>query len=467
MNEKAQPLLLLESPHVGDVGHAWVVSASGILAPEEVAVYRGNGPHRVIRATRSVIQRETGRRATETLLVAKAIPSQERDDETVRLVLREILEAEITPESLRRGEVTKDRADIFTAPCMERATRSFLADQRILGVNWTPLVHPPKARPGSRQLINWKNLILMIKILVLLIIFVSVIAGVAELSSDKSEKKEPTTAAQPQSVSFGDFEFLTLSSWKDFMGVTGGSEASEAIETQLNSSTKTPKSGRVSRRVVDNAPALSKNERDALEKVKTWWNNNIVDEFRQNRVETDDEIRGLSKIMMDEICSDGGAGSWYSNQKNHHDRLRKVGGDWLSKAQVLEEFRTKGLPNLDPEELGKRIGKLMGIVIELNASDDNAKNLSELIKKLKGSLARPEWLKIPSCKDAERLKKMKEILGHGEMGPALGMLKLETQETWEGIRENFGQLKVAPDGSKEERSKGDLKDFFGKKDSSK
>lgn len=467
----ARPLLFLDSPNVGMIGHAYVISRDNRSAPGEAELRevahqaRSGAPQKeFITVKRSVVQHDTQRDAEELLVCTGAVPAKAEDGDTVRKVLAELLKQKISPDALKSGYLSKQSGLIYSAPCMDEIVSEFHADPRIQSVCWrnstAQATQPPPLPPPPPT--KWR-----MKLLALFLLLAAVpILRRPETSLQKAKESPRSTALPDDAQEAQAWAFLTTDEWPRLMEATGGQGALKALQALQKNLKNNPNSGlmegvekRLQKAFQTEADKQTEppptDLKPALQLVNGWADL-FFEEFPDDGAKLSESkpIRlkdsSCARILQDAKANSSGrsisnVSGWitdYQNQqKNYPEKIKQH-------AQELEDFLSAF-----SEKSGEEIpAKLRTLWSELNNFADSKAVATEsepfrlLVKSQLDKLsAPPQGYSTATLRDAKRIVVLKEILGGKDIGLALlGEPYGVAQTDWKKIRSRVQMLgKVA------------------------
>lgn len=457
----ARPLLFLDSPNVGSIGHAYVISRNDRPLPGEVELReaanlaRSDTPQKeFIAAKRSVVQHDTRRHAEEILICSNAVPAKSEEGDTVRKVLADLLERKIAPDALKSGQLTKQSGLIYSAPCMDEIVTEFHADPRIQMIRWrasTAKVAPPpvpSTLPPKKSRMKW---------LALLILLAAVpVIQKRKASQDSTVSTKSPSAAPTDTQGANVWAFLTTDDWPRLMEATGGKGALKTLQelqVKLENDARQEETqglkkflpGASSSKMSGDAPSANVDPKPALQLVNCW-----ADLFLQEFPDAEanpsqaKELRvkesPVAKILIQARANNDGrsipsVSGWitdYQNQrKNYSEGIKQ-------RAQSLDGFLS-AFPGKTTNEVP---GKLRGV---WNALEEYGKGKLEpgedtgfhdlVNRKMRQMTAPSENFTTLTIQDAKRVEVLREILGAPEFGLVLIGSRLGTpQADWSKIR---------------------------------
>lgn len=457
----ARPLLFLDSPNVGTIGHAYVISGNDRTLPGEVELReaanlaRSDMPqNEFIAVRRSVMQHDTRRNAEEILVCWNAVPAKSEQGDTVRKVLADLLEQKITPDALKSGHLAKESGLIYSGPCMDEIVKEFHADPRIQTIRWrasTTKAAPPSAPtppPPKRSRMKWLALLLLL-------------AAVPVLQKRKTSPASTVPTKSPPAAPTGSHEeeawaFLTTDDWPRLMEATGGQNALKALQefqAKLEKNARLEEAqglkrflpGASSSKMSGDAPSAHIDPKPALQLVNRW-----ADLFLQEFPDAEanpsqaKELRvkesPVAKILIQARANkDGRSISSVSGWITDYQNQRKSYSEELKQhAQSLDGFLS-AFPGKATNEVSD---KLRGV---WNALSDYGKaklepgedtGFHDLVNdKMSQVTPPPENFTTLTLQDAKRVEVLREILGAPEFGLVLIGSRLGApQADWSKIR---------------------------------
>lgn len=460
----ARPLLFLDSPNVGSIGHAYVISRNDRLLPGEVelretaSLARSDIPqNEFIAVKRSVVQHDTGRHAEEILVCSTAVPAKAEDGDSVRKVLADLLERKISPDALKSGCLSKQSGLIYSAPCMDEIVKEFHADPRIQMIRWraaTAKAAPPSAPPPPRprrSRMKWLALLLLL-------------AAVPILQKRKANPN-PTTAPKPLPAAptaaqgVEGWGFLTTDEWPRLLEATGGQNALKVLQelqSKLDKTTGPEEAqgwkkflpGASSSNMSGDASSAHVDPKPALQLVNRW-----ADLFLQEFPDAEanpsqaKELRvkeaPVAKILIQARANKDGrsissVSGWitdYQNQrKNYSEELKQ-------RAQSLDGFLS-AFPGKATNEVPDKLRGVWNALEEYGkaklAPGEDTGFHDIVNSKMRQMTSPPENFTTLTLQDAKRVEALREILGAPEFGLVLIGSRLGApQKGWTKIRSHI------------------------------
>ncbi|MBE7494693.1 MAG: hypothetical protein HS117_07095 [Verrucomicrobiaceae bacterium] len=416
--------LFLDSPNVGGIGHAYVISSDAQVPAEAQLSATANRARNkepqtdFVAVTRDMVQHDTTRRGHELLICAGAVPEKREDAAVVREVLAELLANHVSPDTLKSEVLHKQGGLIFSAPCLDQITEAFQADPRIQMIRWMAvssesvpvdksraLPARPEPKPKKNPLMKWLLLFLLIAAVPFFPQF--------RKSKDPASENNPPDKAHDEVKALATWAFLTAEDWQRLMRETGGSKAMTAHKEAQ----------------VKGLKNVSGEEAKAAVQFLSRWAQTFVDEFPSDTAEkgradaASMELSSAAKILIQAkqqvdgktMSSVHGWTTDYMNQRQSYPPGVQ------QKAKILDNFATTfpGLPSKDIPS------KLRGIWDALESFrkekvDGETEPFHKLVQdKMSAITAPPEGYTTLTFQDAERVNLLQEILGSKEMGLVL------------------------------------------------
>lgn len=466
-----KPFLFLDSPRVGDIGHAYVIVPGDPTPPEAELVTlseiaRASQVHNAsnISARHPVLQPPNNRQGTELLICAGAIPVCPDNFDVIRDVLGSLLK-EITEDDLSRDRLRMRGALIYEAQSMRHIAERFYADSRVQNTQWEivkweasppPSIEPPcEARPGLIlkriiQQIGHHPMKYFISTLFLTVIAFATVKGIV----NPFVKSTPIDERRLKSDKLDSWRFLADSDWQRLLKATGGSDlavkmsrifgtrnamTSGAQRLQGTGSLKSEKSSDA------NVPDVSLDEGDnCLKLVRRWYDRFaeefiLTGEFSPERLKSSDLVKYL--MMTKASNADPSISSWINDYKEQL-KNSKLPEKTMNSAQSLELFLkvVEGRP--DDFRVLSDIWKALTRFSEASDSEgtDQAAQLfrTSLGAELKKSTPPPSDFETATVKDAERVEIVKRVLGSKEFASMAIMEPISVDiSDWPKIKERI------------------------------
>lgn len=431
--------LFLDSPNVGGIGHAYVISSRAqVPAEAQLSVTANRARNKepqtdFVAVTRDMVQHDTTRRGHELLICAGAVPEKREDAAVVREVLAELLAAHVSPDMLKAEVLRKQGGLIFSAPCMDLITEAFQTDPRILPMRWMavlseyvsadkPHALPPRAepKPKKKPLMKW----LLLCLLIAAVPFFSK----SRNSKDPASENNPPAKVQDEVKALATWAFLSAEDWQRLMRETGGAKA---MTSQKEAQVK-------------GLENVSEEEAKAAVQLLSRWAQTFLDEFPSDPAKKDRadaaSIEGSSaaKILIQAKQQVDGktTKSVHSWTTDYMNQRQSYPPGVQQKAKILDDFAVAfpGMPSKDIPS------KLRGIWDALESfrkekADGEAELFHKLVQdKLPAITAPPQSYTTLTFQDAERVMRLQEILGSKEIGFVLiGEGYGSTQSDWRKI----------------------------------
>lgn len=461
------PLLFLDSPNVGVIGHAYVISRDASRVPIEAELTevanlaRGDKvQNEFIASKRSVVQHDTGRHAEEILICSNAVPANPEDGATVRKVLTDLLEKKILPGVLQSGHLSKQSGLIYSAPCMDEIVKEFHADSRIQQIPWRPST--AKAVPPDVQSPPKPKKTLMKWLAVLLLLAVVPMLQKRKADPGSNASPNPVPAAPSDAQEAEAWAFLITNEWPRLMEATNGQNALKALQ-ELQMKFENAPTSDLPEGVLKRLPNAFRSEPDkkrapthadpkpAMQLVNRWADLFLL-EFSDSEANSSQakELRvkesQLAKILIQSKANKDGrsissVSGWitdYQNQrKNYPEELKQC-------AQRLEDFlsavQSKSLDEA-PDRL-RIIWNALEVYGKAKIEPGEDTGFQDIVNaNMRPMTSPPENFATLTLQDSKRVEVLRKILGAPEFGLVLIGSRLgASQADWGKIRSQIGAV---------------------------
>lgn len=431
--------LFLDSPNVGGIGHAYVISSHAQVPAEAQLSATANRARNkepqtdFVAVTRDMVQHDTTRRGHELLICAGAVPEKREDVAVVREVLAELLANHVSPDALKSEVLRKQGGLIFSAPCLDQITEAFQADPRIQPIRWMAVssesvpVDKSRALPARPEPKLKKNPLMKWLLLFLLIAALPFFPKFRK-SKDPASEHNPPAKAHDEVKALAAWTFLTAKDWQRLMRVTGGATAMTAHKEAL----------------VKGLENISDEEAKAAVQFLSRWAQTFLDEFPSNtakmgRVDaTSIEGSSAAKILLQAkqqvdgktTTSVHGWTTDYMNQRQSYPP------EVQQKAKLLDDFAA-AFPGVPSKDIAPKLRVIWDALeaFRKQGADGEAELFHKLVQeKLPAIAAPPQGYTTLTFQDAERVMRLQEILGSKEIGFVLiGESYGATQSDWRKI----------------------------------
>jgi hypothetical protein len=414
--------LFLDSPNVGEIGHAYVISNHSQV-PAETQLSdtanraRNKEPQKdFVAVTRDMVQHDTTRRGHELLICAGAVPEKREDIAVVREVLAELLATHVSPDTLKSEVLRKQGGLIFSAPCLDQITEAFQADPRIQPMRWMavrsesvssdkPRALPPRAEPKPimKPFMKW----LLLCLLIAAVPFVSKFRK----SKDPASVHNPPAKVHDEVKALATWAFLSAEDWQRLMRETGGAKAMAAQKEAQ----------------VKGLENVSEEEAKAAVQLLSSWAQTFLDEFPSDPAKNGRADAGSIEASSAANMLIRAKGQVRGNTENSVSgwTINYLGTQWPKNlpevpkiAKTLTEFAST-FPDLPSKDI---LSKLRSIWDALESfrkekTDGVSEPFHKLVQdKLPAITAPPVGYTTLTFQDAERVNRLQEILGSKEMG---------------------------------------------------
>jgi hypothetical protein len=466
----AKPFLFLDSPRVGGVGHAFILSPDCQTPPEEHLVSlstkaRASQAHseELIAVQHTVLQADTNRSGPELLICAGAIPESSADIAAIREVLEELWSNEVTGEDLHQDKVIRRAALIYEAPCMKRITAGFHEHPRVRQVRWETVNLEREEQAGSgviptpisavlnqtKKSIRW---IMKHPILVLVGIVGAIAVAKAfeetrkKLPIGRDEAPKTTVSSKPERLKR--LEFLASGEWLRVMKATGGTNLVEKFPDLLL-------------KVRGDKKKLSEEELNQIKSVTTEidaWFGRFSSEFALGGGGTPEKLESEKFTKFLKVAKDTkgkvNVAAWITDYNDQREQPqspeKRYPPEILKQARALDDFsKIVGNPPPPPEHLPVLLRDTWHAldVFSKEPGEDQRKFkalIGDVLKNV-GSPP-PDGFETLTLKDAQRLGAIQRILDSGEFGFVVTgeAYKESEQKDWHKIkaRINLGMLRA-------------------------
>lgn len=454
-----EPFLVLISPSVADVGHAYVIAdsvnqpSSGFSNLQEQCdnlqiLAQRNDPAACLAVVRHVTQWSTSQRDASEWLACSALPKNAGLSGKVKSVLQELwsqvydVNDETSATWLKKA--TPKQGSLFQAARMTEITRAFRSHPEITGIAWSPvpLCHPESGHLTPKPRSYMKILLILGLIVGLPAATIIMISGTA----NDPHPGVPAAVTPTQSLNnWNQWNEVLLSDdrWKTLLEQTGGKEAFQEWASERKDATAESGHGRAPKSILDRVFPSKPNEPKEPDARGI-----------QRQQETVNKLQSWSKLFSEEFdIADASAGAvnrapmtkylmqakppWHRNIDN---QISQQGRDLLFLARVgteLEEFTAilgKSTSLETPRQLRTAWSALD--TYSKSSPSDGLKPFHDVVKReLAKSSDRPNDFEILTLKDAERVRLLKTIFGSAEFGLLTGRSFSEKEDRWPIIKE--------------------------------
>lgn len=434
-----EPFLVLISPSVADLGHAYVIAESINQASSAFAdlqqqcdylqkLARQDDPASCLAVERRVTQWSTSQRDAKEWLVCSALPQDPRDADKIQAVM-----SELWPQIYDSGDeasatwlkkATQKTGAVFHALRMSEITLSFRSHPQLRDITWLPILpaHSKPSQVSRKSRPHRKNIV--VALIGLLAVWGATTVFKKKGDANDSETGVGVAGTVTQNGESWDEWHEVLSGddrWRNVLEETAGSEAFQAWESATNAAMGEKK-----------AEAQILEQRQLAVKKLDDWMTLFCREFKLS----DLSPKKLNdKPIINHLKQ--AARPWHRNIDNQISKLGPELSSLTNAANDLEEFASFfGSENM-PESLRTTWNALVAFS-QSNPSDD-IKPFQDVVRRELDSITPPpESYNVLTLADAEKVKRLRFVLGSEEFGLLLASgRRFKKEERWDLIKKSL------------------------------